>query len=89
MAKDPAFVIVGAGAIGGILALRGSGYQPIAVSGKVSLSPLAVREAETVAGVPILTREDLHDETEALARFGHVVDRPAAEPFGRSGAEAA
>lgn len=47
--------------VGGVDYLRKHGYEPLAVSGKVSLSPLATREAQTQTGVKIFKREELMD----------------------------
>lgn len=54
-------------AVGGVQHLRSLGIEPLAVSGKVSLSPLAVSEAEAQAGVKIYTREQLMDPEIATA----------------------
>lgn len=48
-----------AGAIGGVVSLRGLGIEALALSGLVSCSPLGSREAQRVLGLPVLTREDL------------------------------
>lgn len=47
--------------VGGIEHLRSLNFDPIAVSGMVSLSPLAVAEAETTANVKILKKEELEN----------------------------
>ncbi len=54
-------------AVGGVQHLRALGYEPLAVSGLVSQSPLAVSEAEAVTGVVIKTREALMSPEEASA----------------------
>ena len=46
-------------AVGGVRHLRAIGYDPIAVSGMVSMSPLAVSEAEAMTGAKIYSREEL------------------------------
>lgn len=46
-------------AVGGVKHLRNIGYEPVAVSGMVSLSPLAVKEAEAITGVSILKKQEL------------------------------
>jgi hypothetical protein len=45
----------------GVALLHNIGLPVIGVSGVVSASPLAVREAEGAAGVPVLTKEELAD----------------------------
>ena len=45
--------------VGGVRHLRAIGFEPIGVSGKVSLSPLAVREAEALTNVKVYTRDEL------------------------------
>lgn len=49
------------GAVGGVCILRQYGLEPFTVSGMVTRSPLAVREAEAATGVPMLSRQDLCD----------------------------
>lgn len=46
-------------ALGGVVVLEKLGLSPFAISGMVSLSPLATAEAEQVTGLQILSREDL------------------------------
>lgn len=46
-------------ALGGVMVLEKLGLSPFAISGMVSLSPLAAAEAREVTGLPILAREDL------------------------------
>ena len=45
--------------VGGVRHLRALGHRVCAVSGLVSLSPLAASEASQIVGMPIFTREDL------------------------------
>ena len=45
--------------VGGVRHMRSIGWDPIAVSGMVSLSPLAVKEAGALTGVTICKREEL------------------------------
>ncbi len=54
-------------AVGGVHHLRTLGYEPLAVSGLVSQSPLAVSEAEAVTGIAVKTREALMSPEEASA----------------------
>ncbi len=49
------------GAVGGVSILRKMGIDPLAVSGMVSCSPLAVQEAQPITQVPIVSREELRD----------------------------
>lgn len=49
------------GSVGGVHALDGYGLRPFAVSGMVTRSPLAVREAFAETGVPHMTQEQLCD----------------------------
>ena len=49
-----------AGAVGSVMTLRAMGYEPLAVSGLISCSPLASQEAEAVVDLPILTCAELH-----------------------------
>ena len=46
-------------AVGGVQLLKTMGIQPMAVSGMISLSPLACSEAEAVSHVTIVSREEL------------------------------
>lgn len=46
-------------ALGGVMVLEKLGLSPFAISGMVSLSPLAIAEAEEVTGLRILSRENL------------------------------
>jgi hypothetical protein len=49
------------GALGGVTVLRQMGFEPFAVSGLVSCSPLAVAEAFAATHVPIVSRDDLRN----------------------------
>jgi len=55
------------GAVGGVTILRQSGLEPFTVSGMVTRSPLATREAETATGVPMLSRADLRNPEAVVA----------------------
>lgn len=60
------------GAVGGVGILRAHELEPFAVSGKVTLSPLATQEAERVTGVPLISRDELRDPqkvSDAAASF--------------------
>lgn len=46
---------------GGVAALAALGVRPLAISGLVTCSPLAMREAGAEAGAPLLTRDELRD----------------------------
>jgi len=47
------------GAIGGQLVLEGLGLSPVAVSGMLTASPLATREAAQALDVPVLSKNEL------------------------------
>lgn len=48
-------------AVGGCASLRAIGIEPFALTGTLSLSPLAAQEAQAATGVPVLLREALCD----------------------------
>jgi len=62
-------------AVAGATLLRELGLEPMAVTGKVSQSPLAVREAQGACPVRVLTREDLCDPELARELVTPVLDR--------------
>jgi hypothetical protein len=47
------------GAVGGLFTLRSWGVTPIAVSGRISMSPLGMQEAHSATGIECLTAEHL------------------------------
>lgn len=49
------------GAVAGVTHLQNLGHQVLAVTGLLTRSPLAIREAARVTGLPVLTREELTD----------------------------
>ena len=57
-------------AAGGAMILRGMGIRPLAITGLVSLSPLAAAETTASTGLPILTRETLCDPACAAELIG-------------------
>jgi hypothetical protein len=72
-----------AGAVFGVQRMRACGQQVVAVSGLVTTSPLARREAQCVLDVPLYAGSDLSDPALAVAvldRLAPAVDRavPAA-----------
>jgi hypothetical protein len=72
------------GAVAGVTHLRGLGLNVVAVSGRVTRSPLAVREAESVLGLPILGLADLADATIASTTIGldpELVQQEASDPI--------
>lgn len=69
--------------VGGVKHLRSIGYNPIAVSGMVSLSPLAVQEAEAVAGVKILKKEEL-ENTETARGLISPIMKCKSRPFAKA-----
>lgn len=46
-------------ATGGLYTLRGVGIEPIALSGRFSMSPLGVLETKAATGIPCLTAQDI------------------------------
>jgi len=64
--------------VGGVKLLRGWGIEPVAVSGRVSMSPLVVREVTEGSGVPCFTAAELQGGAlnERLARVGHKATVP-------------
>ena len=58
------------GAAAGVAHLRGLGLNVAAVSGRITRSPLATREAEAVLGVPVLGLAELCDAAAASATIG-------------------
>jgi hypothetical protein len=70
------------GAVGGTTWLASVGLEPVAVTGLISRSPLASREAERAAGVRVVARDELLDPAGATAllatvKHGRGRDRPA------------
>lgn len=49
------------GAVAGVTHLQNLGHDVLAVTGLLTRSPLAIREAAAVTGLPVLTREELTD----------------------------
>src|SRR5262249_19334410 len=49
------------GALGGVTLLRQWGIEPAAVSGLISMSPLAMAEAAAATGLPCYTAQELQD----------------------------
>jgi hypothetical protein len=58
------------GAVAGVNCLRSLNVPLIGVSGRLTASPLAMREAAGVCGIPIYTRDDLRDPLKAAAIAG-------------------
>jgi hypothetical protein len=58
------------GAVGGLHQLRQHGLPVLGISGKLTKSPLATREAEECCDVPVFTLDQLSDVTFASALFG-------------------
>lgn len=58
------------GAYGGTELLKSYGLRPFAISGMVTLSPLARAEAERATGLPLLARQDLTDPAQVTALLG-------------------
>lgn len=53
-------------ALGGVMVLERMNLTPFAISGMVSCSPLAAKEAAEATGLPILSREDLWEPDRIL-----------------------
>ena len=62
-------------AVAGATWLREIGLEPLAVSGKVSQSPLAVQEAQGACPVRVMTREELCDPEQARRLVAPLLDR--------------
>ncbi len=61
------------GAVGGVSIMRRHGLAPFAISGMVTRSPLAVREAEAVTGTSLLSRDDLLDPEKLVPAMKHTL----------------
>lgn len=70
--------------VGGVELLRRYGRKPMAVSGKVTCSPLAAMEAVTTTGVPHLTRSELCAPEQVMKVVARVI-----RPFAQNTASAA
>lgn len=69
------------GAAGGVRVLRSWGIHPVAISGVVTMSSLAIREAQTATGLPCFTVREL-ESGELNAKLPN--GKPAAEPVVRA-----
>ncbi|MET3204053.1 dethiobiotin synthetase [Arthrobacter sp. UYEF6] len=58
------------GAMAGVSHLQKLGHNVLAVTGLLTRSPLAIREAEAVTGLPVLTREELTSPATAAPLLG-------------------
>ena len=67
------------GAAAGVAHLRGLGHNVVALSGLLTRSPLAVREASAVTGLPVLTRVELANPEVTRKLLG--VDPPEILPM--------
>lgn len=67
------------GAVGGVTILRTHGMEPFAVSGMVTVSPLAVREAQRATGVAMLTRAELCNPQTVTSALTSIL--PATQPL--------
>ena len=66
------------GSVDGVEALRRQGLRPLAVSGLVTRSPLAVREAVAATGIRHVSREQLCDADAVVSVVEGVLRRPRA-----------
>jgi len=66
------------GAAAGVAHLRRLGHNVVAMSGLLTRSPLAIREAASVTGLPVLTREELNDPDFTTELLG--LPPPVAKP---------
>ncbi|MEO5316823.1 DUF1611 domain-containing protein [Pseudarthrobacter sp. CC12] len=58
------------GAVAGVSHLQKLGHKVLAVTGLLTRSPLAIREAAKVTGLPVLTREELTEPGTAASLLG-------------------
>ena len=65
------------GAAGGVQELRRLGYEPDALTGMLSCSPMAVAEAQAATGIRVMTRGELSDPGEAMAILRRAIQSPA------------
>lgn len=54
-------------AAGGVQELRRLGYEPEALTGMLSCSPMAIAEAQAATGIRVMTKGELSDPGEAMA----------------------
>jgi hypothetical protein len=66
-------------AVGGVRHLRSIGIEPAAISGMISLSPMAAAEASNMCGVDVVTRQQLMDGAFAGSLLARLAN-PDAEP---------
>lgn len=73
------------GAAGGVRVLRSWGIQPVAISGVVTMSSLAIREAQTATGLPCFTVRELESgELNAKLIEGNSASEPVARAAGEN-----
>jgi hypothetical protein len=72
------------GAAQGVSHLRGMGLPVFAVSGRLTSSPLATREASAACELPVLTLDDLHDPERAVSILETVAATHADRRGGRA-----
>ena len=60
-------------ALGGKVALKQFGIEPLALTGLLTQSPLNVTEAQRATGLPVLSREALRKPEQAHGLFGAIV----------------
>lgn len=64
-------------AAGGVQELRRLGYEPEALTGMLSCSPMASAEAQAATGVRVMTKAELSDPGEAMAILRRATLTPA------------
>ncbi|MCI2238667.1 hypothetical protein MO973_44865 [Paenibacillus sp. TRM 82003] len=77
------------GAVAGVEWMRRHALPPLAVSGVLTASPLAVREARVATGVPVWDLAHLTDPAEALATAARLVPHLVPDPASDSASDPA
>lgn len=62
-------------AAGGVAELRQHGYEPNVLTGILSCSPMASEEAIQVTGVPVLSKSELADPSEAMSLLREISEK--------------
>ena len=67
---------------GGVNLLRAAGHEVTALTGMLSCSPMLAMEAKDATGVPVLTKTDLAEPSEALSVLRAVINKEGAGVIG-------